>query len=104
MHWGINRWAEEEGKPAIDWSKGDRPTSELNSGGIPLSAELVNADSICVGDRIIRHQRIEKVVRTKDMNDDTLEFRVFSESRGYKDVLFSSQDTILKLIKEGADC
>ena len=76
---------------------------ELNSGGIPLSTEFVDADSICVGDRIIRYQRIEKVIHNKHMDDDTLELKVFSESRGYENILFSPRDMVLRVIKIGAD-
>ena len=75
--------------------------SELDSGGIPLSTELVAAEDIRVGNRIIRYPRIEEVIRIKHMNDNTLELRVFSESRGYENILFSPWGKIFKVIEEG---
>lgn len=65
--------------------------------------ELVDATAVRAGDRIIRHQRTVEVSRIKrctHTNDDTIEFRTFSEPRGYEDIWFSAQDTILRVGEE----
>lgn len=76
--------------------------STLNIGGIPLDAELVDADYICPGDRIVRNRRVAEVTRVKDymhMNDDTLEFRVFTEARGYETFMTSSRTKIIRVVE-----
>lgn len=78
--------------------------NNLNSGGIPLNTELVNARDIGQLDRIIRHQRIKEVVSVLEfgpIGDETLEFEVFSEARGYEKFTASPRDKILLVIEEG---
>nr|DAV51516.1 MAG TPA: hypothetical protein [Caudoviricetes sp.] len=80
--------------------------NEPNPAALPSDAELVDATDISVGDRIIRHRRIEEVARIKSYkhtNDDTLEFELLSESHGCENVLFSSQDMIFKVAAERPD-
>lgn len=63
----------------------------------------MDATAIRVGDRIIRHQRAVEVTRIKNFthsNDNTLEFRTFSESRGYEDIWFSALDMIFRVVEE----
>jgi hypothetical protein len=65
--------------------------------------ELVDATAIRVGDRIIRHQRPVKVTRIKNYthaNDNTLEFRTFSEARGYEDIWLTALDMIFRVVEE----
>lgn len=76
--------------------------NNFNSGGIPLNTELVDARDIWQWDRIIRYQRIEDVVSVLEfgpVGDETIEFEVFSEARGYEKFTASPQDKILLVIE-----
>lgn len=78
--------------------------NNLDSGGIPLNTELVDARDVWQWDRIIRHQRIEEVICVVEfgpIGDETIEFEVFSEARGYEKFTASPRDKILLIIEEG---
>ena len=78
--------------------------NNLNSGGIPLNTELVDARDIWQWDRIIQHQCIKEVVSVLafgPIRDETIEFEVFSKARGYEKFTASPRDKILLVIEEG---
>lgn len=75
--------------------------NNLNTGGIPVTTELIDAGDIAVGDRIIRNQHIAKVVRVKTyehLNDDTIELSIFTEARGYETIMLLSRHMILRVV------
>lgn len=80
--------------------------NNLNSGGIPLNTELVDARDIWQWDHIIQHQCIKEVVSVLEfgpIGDETLEFEVFSEAGGYEKFTASPRDKILQVIEEGSN-
>ena len=63
-----------------------------------MNVKLVKAVDICLGDRIVRDYGIAEVVHINDfIQFDTLELRLFSELRGYEEILVGPQAEILCL-------
>lgn len=74
--------------------------NNLNTGGIPVHTELIDAGSIAAGDRILRNQRIAKVVSVKTYrhsNDDTFELNILTGVCDYETIMLSSWDMVFSV-------